>query len=269
MSYTEFLRTKLSAQQKVVNVKNPTDASMYITKKRMESSRFFNQDGGSVGTLNKGTDRVVPNNAARSFAKTTIGKHIDASVFTGYRGSQGIQDDASYRKGGRKDLPCVNTRSTPPTPLGWKYASAGDRTKAVKCRDNVSGVVDSPGDSKFVDNTISLSAMHPSMVTGECCANEGIIAPNHTHSSGIRVAVDNQQYAVGKGFFMKNPPEAEGPNVSDNKVGGYLGNRTGYVENKHGYVMPTSPIPAAPGGQGQEIAHLKINAPSLGNIKPT
>jgi hypothetical protein len=242
---------------------------MYITKKRMESSIFFDVDGGSTGTLNKGTDRVVPNNAAVSFAKKTIGKHQDASVFTGYRGSQGIKNDAPYIAGGQKKLPCVNTSLNPPSPLGWKYPSAGDRTKAVKCRDNVSGVLDSPGDSKFVDNTISLSAMHANMVTSGCCAHEGITKANHTHSPGIQVDVDNQPYAVGKGFFMKNPPEAEGPNVSPHKVGGYLGPRSGYVENKHGNVLPTRPVPEAPGGQGQEIAHLKINTPTLGVIKPT
>jgi hypothetical protein len=269
MSYTEYFRTKQAAQQKVVNVKNPTDASMYITKKRMESSRFFDVDGTSTGTLNKGTDRPVYNNAAVSFPKRTIGKHIDASVFTGYRGSQAIQDDAPYRNIDKKYLPCVDPTESPPTPLGWTYPTASDRTKEVKCPDNVSGVTDSPGDSKFVDNTISLSAMHTDMVTSGCCDNKGIVAPNHTHSPGIRVAVDNQRYAVGKGFFMKNPPLAEGPNVSPHKVGGYLGPRSGYVENKHGNVAPTRPVPEAPGGQGQEITQLKINKPTLGIIKPS
>jgi hypothetical protein len=229
----------------------------------MESSRFFNTDGGSVGTLVKGTDRVVPNNAAVSYAKKTTGKHIDASVFTVYRGSQGISDDAAYRAGGRKTLPCVDPDECPPCPE-WDYTSASDRTKTVKCPDSVSGVVDSPGTPLFEDNTIRLSAMHPRMVT-ECCDHR-IEDPNHEHSVGIQVAVDNQPYAVGKPFFMRSPPEPEGPNVSDNKVGGYLGPRSGYVENKHGYVKPSGPTPQAPGGQGQEPAHLKINKPTLFNI---
>ena len=265
MSYTEYLRTKLSAQQKVVNVRNPVDASLYITKKRMESSRFFDVDGTSTGTLNKGTDRVVPNNAAVSFAKRTIGKHVDASVFTGYRGSQGIRNDSPYLAGGKKDLPCVNTSLNPPTPLGWTYPTASSHTNAkVSCPAERGDPI---SDIKFEDNTISLSAMHPRMVTAECCDHK-LEDANHTHSSGIQVAVDNQPYAVGKGFFMKNPSQPQGPNVSPHKVGGYLGPRSGYVENKHGYVMPTNPTPEAPGPQGQEIAQLKINAPSLGKIKP-
>jgi hypothetical protein len=261
MSYTEYLRTKQSAQQKVVNVQKPTDASMYITKQRMIASVFFRADGGSKGTLNKGTDRVVPNNAAVSFPKKTIGKHIDASVFTAYRGSQGIQYDIPYRAGGRKVLPCVNTVLQPPCPTTWTYPTAGEHTKSVKCSD-------SPGAPLFVDNTISLSAMNADMVTSGCCNNNGITRPNHIHSPGIQVAVNNQPYAVGKHFFMSNPPLAEGSNVSPLKVGGYLGVRSGYVENKHGYAKPTGPTPQAPGPQGQEIANLKINQPTLGNIKP-
>jgi hypothetical protein len=60
----------------------------------------------------------------------------------------------------------------------------------------------------------------------------------------------------------------QGPNVSPNKVGGHLGNRTAYVERKHGYVKPTETIPVAPGGQGQYPAHLKINNPTFGIVKP-
>jgi len=268
MSYTEYLRTKQSAQQKVVNVKNPTDASMYITKQRMKASYDFNVEGGSVGTLNKGTDRVVPNNAAVSFPKKTIGKQQDASFFTAYRGGRGIRNDAPYRIGGKKELPCVNTITQPPCPTNWKYPTAGQHTKDVKCRDTISGVMDSPGAPLFQDNTISLSAMHPKMVGVDACHESSIVAPNHTHSPGIQVAADNQPYAVGKPFFMANPPLPEGPNVSPLKVGGYLGVRSGYVENKHGYAKPTGPTPQAPGRQGQEIAHLKINQPTLGNIKP-
>ena len=262
MSYTEYLRTKQAAQKKVVNVKNPVDASMYITKKRMESSIFFNVDGTSTGTLNKGTDRVVPNNAARSFAKKTTGKHIDASVFTAYRGGRGIGEDLPYRNNDVKYLPCVD----PPTSVGWTYPTASSITnKKVSCPAERGDPI---SDVKFVDNTISLSAMHPRMVTAECCDHK-LEDANHTHSPGILVAQDNQRYALGKGFFMKNPPEPEGPNVSPHKVGGYLGPRSGYVENKHGYVKFSDPIPEAPGGQGQEIAQLKINAPTLATIKPT
>lgn len=266
MSYTEYLRTKMAAEKKVVAVQKPTDASMYITKKRMEATQVFFQDGTSVGTLTKQTDRPVYNNASVSSKKAT-GKHVDASTYTAYRGNQGIGQDLPYRTGGKKELPCVNPVTCPPTPGNWQYQSASFIT-------NVKGTTlpefcGRPiSDVKFVDNTIRLSAMHPRMVATDGCCDHKLEDPNHTHSPGIQVAVNNQPYALGKPFFMANPPEAQGPNVSDHKVGGYLGPRSAYVENKHGFVKPTPPVPTAPGGQGQEPAHLNINRPTLFSIKP-
>jgi hypothetical protein len=266
MSYTEYLRTKMAAEKKFVAVQKPTDASMYITKKRMEATQVFYQDGTSVGTLTKQTDRPVFNNASVSSKKPTA-KHTDASMYTAYRGHQGIDKDTPYRAGGKKELPCVNPVLCPPTPGDWTYPSASNSVKAkVSCPGESGAPV---SDVKFVDNTIGLSAMHTRMVATDGCCEHKIQDANHTHSPGIQVAVDNQPYAVGKPFFMANPPMPEGPNVSDHKVGGYLGPRSGYVENKHGYVKPSDPTPTAPGGQGQEPAHLKINKPTLFSIKST
>lgn len=265
MSYTEYLRTKMAAEKKFVAVQKPTDASMYITKKRMEATQVFFQDGRSVGTLTKQTDRPVYNNASVSHKKAT-GKHVDASTYTAYRGNQGIRQDLPYQAGGKKELLCVNPVTSPPTPGHWNYPSASNTTKAkVSCPAELGLPV---SDVKFVDNTISLSAMHPRMVATDGCCDHKIEDPNHTHSAGIQVDKDNQPYAVGKPFFMANPPMPEGPNVSDHKVGGYLGPRSGYVENKHGYVKPSDPTPKAPGGQGQQPAHLNINRPTLFSIKP-
>ena len=266
MSYTEYLRTKLAAEKKFVAVQKPTDASMYITKKRMEATQVFYQDGTSVGTLTKQTDRPVYNNASVSSKKATA-KHIDASTYTAYRGHQGIDKDSPYRAGGKKELPCVDPTSCPPTPGDWTYPSASN---AIKSKVSCPGELGLPvSDVKFVDNTIALSAMHPRMVATDGCCDHKIEDANHTHSAGIQVDVDNQPYTVGKPFFMANPPLPEGPNVSDHKVGRYLGPRSRYVENKHGYVKPSAPTPTAPGGQGQEPAHLKINAPTLFPIKST
>ena len=265
MSYTEYLRTKLAAEKKFVAVQKPTDASMYITKKRMEATQVFYQDGTSVGTLTKQTDRPVYNNASVSHKKAT-GRVPDASTYTAYKGHRGIDKDLPYRAGGKKELPCVNPLLCPPTPGDWTYPSASNSAKAkVSCPAESGAPI---SDVKFVDNTIGLSAMNPHMVGDGCCDHK-IEDPNHTHSSGIQVAVDNQPYAVGKPFFMANPPLPEGPNVSDHKVGGYLGPRSRYVENKHGYVKPSAPTPTAPGGQGQEPPHLKINKPTLFSIKST
>ena len=264
MSYTEYLRTKMAAEKKVVAVQKPTDASMYITKKRMTATQIFFEDGTSVGTLTKQTDRPVNNNASVSSKKAT-GKHVDASTYTSYKGHNGISGDLPYLAGGKKELPCVSPITCPPTPGNWPYLSASFVTSVKGTLPSFCGKPIS--DVKFVDNTIRLSAMHPRMVGNDGCCEHKIEDPNHTHSPGIQVAVNNQPYAVGKPFFMANPPMPEGPNVSDHKVGGYLGPRPGYIENKHGFVKPTPPAREAPGGQGQEHAQLKINKPTLFNIK--
>jgi hypothetical protein len=264
MSYTEYLRTKLAATQKVVNVRNSTDASMATTKVRMIASQVFRQDGTGVGSLTKQTDRPVNNNASVSATKAS-GRVPDASMYTAHRGNIGIGTDAPYRAGGKRSLPCVDPIVSPPTPGNWTYPTASSSTNAkVSCPrergDDISNI-------QFSDNTIRLSAAHPRMVASEGCCDHRIEDPNHTHSPGIQIDVDNQRFAVGKPFFMSNPPMPQGPNVSDNKVGGFLGPRSKYVENKHGYVANSAPVPTAPGGQGQDIAHLKINKPNLGNVK--
>jgi len=262
MSYTEYLRTKLSAERKVVNVKNTTDASMSTSKVKMIASQIFRDNGTGVGTLTKQTDRPVNNNASISSIKPS-GRVPDASMYTTYRGHNGIGTDSPYRAGGKKVLLCVDPLVSPPTPGDWTYPSASNVTKAKESCPVERG--DAISDVKFVDDTISLSAAHPRMVNG--CCDHNLEDPNHTRSAGIRVNVDNQKYALGKPFFMANPPLPEGPNVSENKVGGYLGVRSGYIENKHGFVARSSQVPTAPGGQGQTIAQLKINKPTLGEIK--
>jgi hypothetical protein len=266
MSYTEYLRTRLASQQTVVNVRNSTDASMATTKARMIASRVFRDDGTGVGTLTKQTDRPVYNNASVS-ARKASGRVPDASAYTAHRGSIGIDTDAPYRTGGKKQLLCVNPNLRRPTPGNWTYPTASSVTNArVSCPSERGDPI---SDVQFSDNTIRLSAAHPRMVATEGCCDHKIEDANHTHSPGIRVDVDNQRRAVGKPFFMASPPKPQGPNVSDNKVGGHIGPRSKYVENKHGFAGRTSEVPTAPGGQGQEIAHLKINRPNLANVKPS
>lgn len=273
MSYTEYMRTKLSSQPKVVNVRNPTDASMYTQKQRLESSYRFFTDGTSKGSLATATDRNlgdgVKSHSVASYTKASA-RPTDASTYTAYRGSQAIGTDSPYQAGGRKQLPCVDPVACPPTPGNWKYSSASDAMRSssceVKCRQPHNA--NELGGPLFVDNTIRLSAQHPRMVATDGCCDHQISDANHTHSSGIQVDVDNQRYAVGKPFFMASPPLPETPNTSGHKVGAYYTPKSGYVENKHGYVAPSGPIPVAPGGQGQIIDHLKINNPTLFVQKP-
>jgi hypothetical protein len=266
MSYTEFLRTKLASQPKVTSVRKPTDASVYTQKQRMAASGHYSfVDGTSVGTLVKQTDRPVFNNEAVSSKKYSK-KVPSASDFTTYSGSRACALDLiDQSKNGKKDLPCVDPSKSIPCPA-WKYASASDGMRTRKCADNLSGVMDSPGDAKFEDNTISLSAMHPQKVLG-CSNGRQLETANHTPSSGIQ-QTNSQPYAVGKSFFMRNPPQPQTENTSPLKVGAYYTPLSGYVENKHGYVMNTREVPKAPGPQGQEIAHLKINKPTTFNLKP-
>ena len=148
----------------------------------------------------------------------------------------------------------------------WSYASGSDSMRSRKCADTSTGVMDSPGAPLFQDNTISLSAMHPQKAIG-CDGNSKLEDANHIHSPGLN-GTNSQPYAVGKPFFMANPPMPQAENTSPLKVGSYYSPLSGYVENKHGYVKPTSEVPKAPGPQGQEIAHLKINKPTLFNLKP-
>jgi hypothetical protein len=269
MSYTEFLRTKLAAQPKVTSVRKPTDASVYTQKTRMAASSTFFADGTSVGTLTKQTDRPVFNNASVSSRKAS-GRTPCASDFTSYVGSFPSAADIylqSRAGSSRKSLPCcTNTRflrgPTAGTPASYPTASSITSAKAAcpaQRGDPLSSNV------QFVDNTIRLSAMVPQLVDG-CCQPEMLVA-NHRNKLSHQVDVNNQPYAVGKPFFMRNPPRSLGTNVTYNKRGGWVGPRPGYVENKHGYVEPTRPTPEAPGGQGQTIEHLKINRPTLFHIK--
>jgi len=253
----------MASQQKVLNVKNTTDASSFTTKARMQATQTFFADGTSKGTLGISTDRPTNNHQAVSTTKNS-GRPPDASVYTAYRGHQGISQDLPYRAGGKKTLDCV---IPPVVSAPWKYSSASDRMRSVKCNDKLTNIPDAPGDSKFVDNTISLSAMHPSKLAG-CTNSRQLETPNHIHSSGIDVDCSRLSRAGNKTFFMQSPPMPQGPNVSSHKVGSYHTPLSGYVENKRGHVEPTRPTPVAPGGQGQQVPQLKINNPTLFNIKP-
>lgn len=263
MSYATYLKDKLLAQQKVVNVRNPTDASQFTHKKRLEANRVFFADGQGKGSLAMDTSRPdgVPllQHASTSFTKKST-RPADASAYTSFRGAQGIQDDAAYTTGGRKTLLCVDM----PTVDGTKYKTAGDVTKDRLACDTSNALLDPP---KFVDNTIRLSAAHPDMVSGGGCAITTSSPETHTHSPGL--SVSRQDFAVTQHTFMAAPPEFQNPGIGGARIGAYYTPRSGYVENKHGNDLGVNPrrtpgpwvyTPGAP-------AHLKINRPTLFNIK--
>lgn len=261
MSYATYLQNKLAAQKKVVNVRNPTDASHYTHKKRLEANAVFFVDGHGVGSLAMDTSRPdgtpLLQHASTSFRKDTA-RPADASDYTSFRGAQGIRDDAAYMNGGRKDIPCI------PAPQldSSKYKSASDATKSLHCVNEKVG--DSP---KFVDNTIRLSAMQTDMIEG--CANGPFVTANHTHSEGIHPP-SHPSRAITEHTFMAAPPEFQNQGVGGKKVGAYYNPRSGYVEKKHGNDLGVNPrrVPVPFIIDGSAPAHLKINKPTLFNIKP-
>lgn len=265
MSYSTYLRNKADAQSKVANVRNPTDASHYIHKKKLEATQTFFADGSARGSLAMDTTRPdgVPilQHASTSFPKSS-GRSADASTYTAYRGHIGIRNDAPYVNGGRKALLCTDI----PAVDSSKYKGAGDVTKDKIACDTSNALLDPP---RFVDSTIRLSAMQTDMVTSTSCCVNDITDANHTHSEGIHPPA-HPSSAVTNHTFMASPPGFQNPGVGGKRAGAYHNPRSGYVENKHGndlgVTRHTVPMPFVIDGRAP--AHLKINKPTLFNIKP-
>lgn len=265
MSYATYLQNKLAEQRKVVNVRNPTDASHYIHKKRLEANAVFFADGAGKGSLAMDTSRPdgtpLLQHASTSFAKKST-RPADASDYTSFRGSQGIRDDAPYVAGGRKELLCIPA----PDVDSSKYKTAGDATKDRLACDTTNALREPP---RFVDNTIRLSAMHPEMVTGACC-DHSIVEAIHDASEGIHPP-SHPIAAVGKkSITMRSPPEFQNKGVGGARIGAYYTPRSGYVENKHGNDLGVNPrrVPTKFVLDPHAPAHLKINNPKFGNVKP-
>jgi hypothetical protein len=124
MSYTEYLRRKAAGSTVVLNTQKPTDASMFIMKKRQEASSIFRPDGTQVGSMVSGKDRSGNDHQPLSYVKQT-GRPQSASDYTAYRGSQGIRDDAAYKRGRIEQSPAVNNQDIPYIP--FDIASNGSR----------------------------------------------------------------------------------------------------------------------------------------------
>jgi len=229
--------------------------------------------GDSVGSLRDNTS-TTPTHANAphrplSFAKASAGKIPSSSDYTTYAASRAAAQDILYQASGvvvnsqrilKKELLCIELPAPP-----IQYTTSSDRTRDIKIntrsgsgtvclRENVT---DAPGAPLFEDNTIRLSSGVPSKVDGCCVVN--IEDANHTHSKGL--PINKQIRAYGKSFYVAPNPQPS--NVAPKQGGGYLGPRSAYVENKHGFVQRTEAIPVAPGGQGQDKATLRINDPTF------
>lgn len=266
MSYATYLRNKLDSQPKIMSLRKPEDASQNTHKKRLEATQIFFANGQGVGSLVRDTTRSdgtpLLSHPAVSFSKATT-RPADASTYTAFRGHIGVGDDAKFRTGGKQTVqPCCDVLEVD----GSKYKTAADVTRDKLACDTTNALRDPP---KFVDNTIRLSAMVPEMVNGGCCDNS-IVEANHTHSPGLPICNQQQNFAVTQHTFMAAPPEFQNQGVGGARIGAYYNPRSGYVENKHGNDLNVNPrrVPTrwrfSPGAP----AHLKINDPKFGNVKP-
>lgn len=265
MSYATYLSNKLAAQQKVVNVRNPTDASHYTHKKRFESTQEFAVNGQGLGSLVMVTDRPtgapLNTHASTSFQKRSQ-RPSDASTYTAYRGHVGISTDAPYNGAARKTLVCQDM----PEVGAAKYRTAGDVTRGRLACDTSNALLSPP---KFVDTTIRLSAAHPEMVTGGCCDNS-IVEANHTHSEGIHPQIRPTAAVTQTSTIVTSPPNFQNPGVGGARIGAYYNPRSGYVEKKHGNDLNVNPKRTpVPFVYKESIAHLKINNPTMANVKPS
>lgn len=265
MSYATYLRNKADSRPKILSLHKPTDASQHITKKRFKANQTFFTDGEGKGSLAMDTSRPAGTpllqHQATSYPKKSS-RPADASAFTSYRGGQGVNDDAKYLGGGKIEIDqCCQIE----TPDASKYKTASDIIREKLACDTSNALLSPP---LFVDNTIRLSAMHPKMVEDGCCERP-ISEANHTHSEGIHPPVRPIQ-AITQHTFMAAPPEFQNKGVGGSRIGAYYTPKSGYVENKHGNDLRVNPrrtpgpwvySPGAP-------AHLKINRPTLFNIKP-
>lgn len=264
MSYATYLANRLAAQQKVVNVRNPTDASHYTHKKRLESTQEFAADGRGLGSLVMMTDRPtgapLKTHAAASFQKISQ-RPADASTYTSYRGHVGISTDAPYNGAARKTLAC----SVMPTVDSSKYKTAADVTKDKIACDKSNALLHP---AKFVDTTIRLSAAHPDMAIGACAITTS--GPStHTHSEGIHPPSHPTRSVNQSSTIVTSPPGFQNPGVGGARIGAYYNPRSGYVEKKHGNDLLVNPKRTpVPFVYKESIAHLKINKPTLGVVKP-
>jgi hypothetical protein len=267
MSYATYLRNKLDSQPKIMSLRKPEDASQHTHKKRLESTQVFFADGQGVGSLERTTTRSdgtpLLSHPAVSFSKSTT-RPANASTYTAFRGHIGVGDDAKFRNGGKQ----VVTEGCIPIPEvdGSKYKTAADVTRDKLACDTTNALRDPP---KFVDNTIRLSAMVPDMVEGACAITTS--GPStHTHSPGLPICNQQQNFALTQHTFMAAPHEFQNQGVGGARIGAYYNPRSGYVENKHGNDLNVNPrrVPVpwrfSPGAP----AHLKINDPKFGNVKP-
>lgn len=280
MSYTEYLRRKAAKEPVILDTKKPTDASMMTQKTRFTANQVFAQAQSKfLGSLIDGKDRTgyplgLTHPSVSSFKST--GRPASASEFTSWRGGQGIGNDAAYKRGritqGGCSENCVPDEPVPYTgglrTANTVQTNASSRTHAKICTENGKSEPHTVGKlgSVFVDNTIRLSSGVPKLVDDSTCcypsANHEIkdIQSKPLHSA----RPDAPGMVVNVGGIYEHPGTGR-------KVGGLVpSDHLKYVEKHHGNdlnVNPKRPIVKYQIPAGAP-AHLKINDPTFGNVKP-
>jgi hypothetical protein len=275
MSYTEYLRRKAATEPVILNTKKFEDASMFTQKQRLSASRIFSVDGRDIGTTIEANDRSGNAHRPMSYQKQT-GRPADASDYTAFLGSQGIRDDAAYKRGrllaNSNDAGSISACVTIDAPIAPKQASQFTR-ELIDCHTlHADGTADPISNQVFVDNTIRLSAALPTMVNGgsyvngkwtpattTCCPAEAI---HDTKEKKAYPQTPNRPSQAGGQYALI------GPNITSpddaRKVGAaVMSYYPPYVEKHHGNDLNVNPkrpfVKYKPGGLP---AHLKINDPT-------
>jgi hypothetical protein len=276
MSYTEYLRRKAAAEPVILNTKKFEDASMFTQKQRLAASTVFRLNGADIGTTIEANDRSGNAHRPMSYQKQT-GRPADASDYTAFLGSQGIRDDAAYRRGRitqacKADAPSVNFETYTTGVRGPNMATtqASQVTRTIEECPAVRG--DAISNQVFVDTTIRLSAALPTMVNGGSYVN-GKWTPAATTCCPVEAIHDTKE----KKAYPTEPNRPSqaggqyaliGPNITSpddaRKVGAaVMSFYPPYVEKHQGNDLNVNPkrpfVKYKPGGFP---AHLKINDPT-------
>lgn len=267
MSYAEYLRRKAASEPVILNTKKPTDASMMTQKARLAANRIFTQAQSQfLGSLKDSKDRtgypLGMTHPSNSYFKKT-GRPASASDFTAWRGGQGIGDDAAYYRGKIEQQICGDcVPELKPAPKSASTITSERIYTQMGCSEpHTQGKLG----SVFVDDTIRLSSGAPKVVSDTCCyppANHSIKEIKSTPLHSPRPAAPGM--VVNPSGIYEHPGTGR-------KVGALVASYyPKYIERKHGndlFVNRKQPIVKYQIPSGTP-AHLKINDPKFGDVKP-
>lgn len=215
MSYKDYLRIKASGIPNVVRVKGGDDASLLTLKKRYIASGTLRTMGTMLKTLSLPNQNSVP---AISYLKKGGGPVPDASVFTFFKGSVGIDNDSAYLNNYQKVTPC---NPIPQSSNGYNPASG--HTRDIKICPQLLG--ESEGKPLFVDNMISYNPL------ANCLPQERV--PDH-RLSGKTIIQLYQPYSPATRKYWYPESQYNGIGNGVRMGGGVIRQYPGPINWKHG-----------------------------------